>query len=99
MKEDWNRISGIYDCLKTALQPTICEVIDDSEAHYGHAGTMDGAGHYNITVVAEIFEGLSLVKRHQSIYKALEGWMGPEIHALQIRAHTPKEWSQRANIS
>jgi len=96
----FDRTIGIRARLMTTLHPLHCEVIDDSDAHYGHAGAASGAGHYMVTVVSDRFEGLTLVARHQAIYAALKDWMGPEIHALQIRAHTPTEWNQRpARIS
>lgn len=74
-----------------ALQPDILELIDDSQAHAGHAGTSSGAGHYNLTVVAKVFEGKSLVQRHQLVYQAVGDLMKNEIHALGINALSPSE--------
>lgn len=77
--------------LNETLQPELIEIIDDSAAHAGHAGAKQGAGHYNVTIVAEIFEGKTLVQRHQLIYQALGDLMKTEIHALGINALTPSE--------
>ncbi len=77
--------------LNDAIQPQLIEIIDDSAAHAGHAGASQGAGHYNVTIVAEAFEGQSLVQRHQLIYQALGDLMKTEIHALGINALTPSE--------
>ncbi|HIF54172.1 MAG: BolA family protein [Methylococcales bacterium] len=76
--------------LTAALKPESIELIDDSAAHAGHAGAKSG-GHYNVTIVAEIFEGKTLIQRHQLIYQALSNLMKKDIHALGINALTPSE--------
>jgi BolA family transcriptional regulator, general stress-responsive regulator len=81
----------IRHALTDALQPTLLEIIDNSAAHAGHAGVRSGGGHYNVTIVAEAFEGKNLVQRHQLIYKALGDLMKQEIHALGINALSPSE--------
>jgi stress-induced morphogen len=43
-----------------------------------------GGDHWSVTVVASDFKGLSMVKQHQLIYKALGDWMKKEIHALAL---------------
>lgn len=77
--------------LNEALKPELIEIIDDSAAHAGHAGAKKGGGHYNVTIIAELFEGKTLVQRHQLIYQALGELMKKEIHALGINALTPSE--------
>ena len=77
--------------LNEAIKPEIIELIDDSAAHAGHAGAKGGAGHYNVTIVAEAFEGKTLVQRHQLVYQALADLMKNEIHALGINALSPSE--------
>jgi BolA protein len=77
--------------LKEALKPELTEIIDQSQAHAGHAGSRKGGGHYYVTIVAEAFEGKSLLQRHQLIYQALDDLMKEEIHALGINALTPSE--------
>ncbi len=73
------------------INPSLLEIIDNSAAHAGHAGAKKGGGHYNITLVAAVFEGKSLVQRHQLIYAALADMMTDQIHALGINALTPSE--------
>lgn len=51
--------------------------------------------HFQVLVVSEEFDGLSRVRRHQLVYKALGDRMREEIHALSLRAHTPEEWRAR----
>ena len=48
-----------------------------------------GGDHWNVTVVAKEFEGLSLVEQHQLVYKALGDLMKNEIHALALNTHCP----------
>lgn len=77
--------------LNVALNPELLEVLDNSAAHAGHAGTQKGGGHYHVTLVSDNFEGKSLVQRHQLIYQALGEMMKQDIHALGINALTPSE--------
>jgi BolA protein len=76
--------------LTEALNPEKLEIIDNSAAHAGHAGNR-GGGHYHVTVVSTLFEGKSLVQRHQLVYRALGDLMKQQIHALGINALTPSE--------
>jgi BolA family transcriptional regulator, general stress-responsive regulator len=87
----------IKHSLNEALKPDTLEIIDNSAAHAGHAGARSGGGHYHVTIVAEIFEGKSLVQRHQLIYKALGDLMKQQIHALGINALSPSEQSTGSN--
>ncbi|MEL6939522.1 MAG: BolA family transcriptional regulator [Cyanobacteria bacterium J06598_1] len=51
-----------------------------------------GGDHYQVAVVSGAFEGLSLVKRHQLVYKAVNSAMSSEaIHALSLDTSTPSE--------
>jgi len=81
----------IRQLLNDSFKPELLEVIDNSAAHAGHAGARSGGGHYHVTIVAEIFEGRSLVQRHQLIYNALGDMMKQQIHALGINALSPSE--------
>lgn len=51
----------------------------------------DDNTHFQVVVVAQEFEGLRSIARHQLIYKCLGDLVGNEIHALSIRAFTPQE--------
>jgi stress-induced morphogen len=44
--------------------------------------------HYSAHVVSKSFEGLSRVQQHQLVYRALQGKMGGELHALAIQTDT-----------
>lgn len=80
----------IKQLLTEALHPEKLEIIDNSAVHAGHAGNR-GGGHYHVTIVSPLFEGKSLVQRHQLIYRALGDLMKQQIHALGINALTPSE--------
>ena len=47
--------------------------------------------HYAAYIISESFRGLSRVQQHQLVYKALQGKMGGELHALAIQTATPDE--------
>ncbi len=83
-------IKDMYQRLTQACAPQNLNIIDDSAHHVGHTGHR-GGGHFTVEITAEIFKGLSLVKRHQLVYQALGNYVGQEIHALSIIAKTPEE--------
>ncbi len=56
---------------------------------------VEGDGqHFFTTIVAEQFEGISRIKRHQMVYQVLGERMKAEIHALSMKTLTPSEWQQ-----
>lgn len=53
-----------------------------------------GGNHWSALVVADAFEGKSLVERHQMVYATVRDKMLPvdeSIHALQLKTQTPGE--------
>jgi sulfur transfer protein SufE/stress-induced morphogen len=84
----------IMSTLIPILKPTSISLIDNSPQHAGHAGSKgwaeSGESHFALHIVAEVFDGLSLVKRHQLIYMLLGDTM-EKIHALEIKAMSPDE--------
>ena len=46
--------------------------------------------HYAAKVVAPQFAGKSRVQQHQLVYKALQGRMGGELHALALQTSAPE---------
>ena len=69
------------------------EIIDESPNHGGYSGTVS---HVKIIVVSDDFEGLSLIKRHQLVYKALDNLV-KEIHAISIVSKTVSQWTESSN--
>lgn len=51
--------------------------------------------HFAAVVVAAVFEGESLVDRHQRVYDALGDHMTRDIHAIEIETYTPDEYADR----
>ena len=45
--------------------------------------------HYAARVVSASFAGMSRVRQHQLVYRALDGRMGGELHALQLETSVP----------
>lgn len=80
-----------------ALRPASLVVTDNSAAHAGHAGArgLGGESHFKVSVVADAFDGLSAVKRHQVIYALLKEEMAGPIHALEIEARSVAEVASR----
>ena len=85
-----NRVELIRECLEETLNPTELEIVDDSHLHAGHSGH-GGAGHFQVHIISEKFNGLATLARHRLVYSALENMMQTEIHALSIKAETPNE--------
>ena len=45
--------------------------------------------HYAARVISASFAGMSRVRQHQLVYRALGGRMGGELHALQLETSVP----------
>ena len=72
--------------LTELLSPTALEVIDESAAHAGHAGS-DGTGwgtHFRVRIASPLFTGKSRVARHRLVYDALQVFIDRGLHALAI---------------
>ena len=84
----------IEEKLREALAPvTVLDVIDQSAAHAGHAGAREsGGGHFQIIVVAPVFDGLKQVARQRKIYEVLAEEMKTSIHALSMTCLSPAEY-------
>ena len=90
-----SRVEKIESCLQHALSPTLLKIIDESDAHAGHAGAREsGGGHYVATIVSTEFSGRSLVQRHQLVYRALGELMSTDIHAFSMKVYSPDEYNE-----
>ncbi len=47
--------------------------------------------HYAAYVVSTAFKGKSRVQQHQMVYRALQGRMGTELHALALQTSAPPD--------
>ena len=75
-----------------ALEPLSLDLVDESEAHRGHAGYREGGNtHWRVAIVSPRFAGASTVARHRMVYQALGNLLNNPIHALAITARAPDE--------
>jgi BolA family transcriptional regulator, general stress-responsive regulator len=51
--------------------------------------------HFAILIVADQFEGKSLIERHRMVHDVLKKQIKDGIHALTIKAYTTQEYSAR----
>ena len=93
-----SRSEWLREVLSRRFKPALLEVFDDSEDHVGHAEAGYG-GHYRVRMVADEFDGLSLLERHRLVYEAVGNLAGNGIHALGIDAMGTKERHKRANAN
>ena len=78
--------------LGQAFSPTLLQIEDQSDRHAGHAGAHGGGeSHFNVTIEAAAFEGLSRVQRQRLVYAALAEELAGPVHALSLKALAPGE--------
>lgn len=82
----------IESLLRTGLNPTRLDIINDSAHHAGHAGD-DGSGESHFTVVIEsaAFAGKSRLARQRMVLGALGDIPGGRVHALAMKCLAPGE--------
>ena len=73
------------------IAPQHFELINESHMHSGPATE----SHFKLIVVSERFEGLTAVKRHQTMYALLADELRGGVHALALHLYTPAEWQAR----
>ena len=57
-----------------------------------------GTDHYAVIVVSNSFDGKTLLARHRMIMDLFKEEMNTgEVHALTIKAFTPKQWETEKN--
>lgn len=77
------------------IQTVLMEALSLQEAHV----TGDGS-HFQVVAVGEVFDGMSLVKKQQTIYGPLMEYIADNrIHALSIKAYTPQEWARDRKLN
>ena len=72
--------------LAQTLSTTALEVIDESAAHAGHAGSSgtDFGTHFRARIASPFFTGKSRVAQHRLVYDALQEFIDQGVHALAI---------------
>lgn len=58
---------------------------------------LDGEGcSYKATIISEMFDGMSPVKKHQAVYATVNDLIeSGELHALTIKTFTPAQWKDQ----
>jgi BolA family transcriptional regulator, general stress-responsive regulator len=72
--------------LRETFSPSALEVIDESAAHLGHAGS-NGTGfgtHFRVRIAAPAFTAQTRVTCHRLVYDALRPFLDAGLHALAI---------------
>ena len=87
-------INEIKDRLSSHIDSEYLDIIDESPNHGGYTGTVS---HIKIIIVSVRFDGLSLIKRHKLVYKAL-GPFVHKIHAISIVSKTPEQWKKSSDF-
>ncbi len=80
--------SQIINTLSSSMNLSSLKIINESFMHNVPAGS---ESHFKIVVVTNDFNNLSIIKRHQLIYKTLDNLMN-KIHALSIHAFNEEEF-------
>ena len=75
---------GVKQRIESGLTDAQVQVLDTK-------GTGD---HFSVVVISDEFEGKSLVKRHQMVYATASDVLTKELHALQLKTYSCKEWKQ-----
>lgn len=80
------------------MEPTdITRLIEAGFANAEVRVESDDNTHFAALVVAEEFEGVRKLARHQMVYKTLGALVGNEIHALSLRTLTPAELAEQSS--
>lgn len=76
--------------LQEAFAPAELDVVDESEAHRGHAGYQEGGqSHFRVRLRSDRFEGQSRIARHRAVHAALGADLMAQIHALALDLDKP----------
>ena len=82
----------IEKILKNSLSIQKLEILDESHLHQGHREIKNlKETHFSLYIVSSDFEGKNLTQRHRMVYAALQKELKSQIHALSIKALTPRE--------
>ena len=54
--------------------------------------------HFNLIVISDEFKNLTLIEQHKIIYNSLDKMITKEIHAVQLKTMTWKQWKKENSI-
>lgn len=82
----------ITEKLKTAFEPVIFELIDESENHRGHGGWREGGeSHFRLRMTSARFAGQGRVQRQRAVNSVLAEELAGPVHALAMELSAPGE--------
>ena len=86
MQNDLGPIGKMMEAkLRSAMNPSYLELIDESNQHHGHSGAHpSGESHYRLRISAEVFKGKSRVAQHRMVNEVLAVELKQRVHALAI---------------
>ncbi|WMQ74609.1 MAG: Acid stress protein IbaG [Sodalis sp.] len=77
------------------IKAMLMEALKLDEVHVSGDGS-----HFQVIAVSDQFAGMSRVKKQQTIYEPLMEYISDNrIHALSIKAYTPKEWQRDRKLN
>jgi BolA protein len=86
------RSERIEMALKTAFQPAVLAVVDESAMHAGHAGAAPGGEtHYQVVMESSAFTGMGRLARSRAVHAALAAEFSGGLHALSLKLRAPGE--------
>ena len=86
MQNDLGPIGKMMEAkLRSAMDPSYLELIDESNQHHGHNGAHpSGESHYRVRIAADVFKGKSRVAQHRLVNEVLATELKQRVHALAI---------------
>ncbi|MAT35539.1 MAG: BolA family transcriptional regulator [Ponticaulis sp.] len=72
---------------RTELEGLLKEAFPEAEINLTDLAGDDD--HWSAEIISSEFAGKSRVAQHQMVYAALQGRMGNELHALQLKTRAP----------
>jgi BolA family transcriptional regulator, general stress-responsive regulator len=78
--------------LAEGLQPLHLQVENESHRHNVPPGS---ESHFKVVLVADAFEGKSLVARHRLVNELLADELRNHIHALALHTYTREDWEEK----
>ncbi len=81
------------------LNPIFFELKNESAKHAKHIAMQTeieptGETHYKLTVVSDVFQGLSLIERQRKVNELLKSEFSSGLHALQMKTLTSEEYKK-----
>lgn len=80
-----SRIDRIQAVLQAQFAPSQLEVVDESAAHEGHAGWVEGGEtHIRVSIASAQLQAMPRLAAHRAIHSALADELAGGLHALSI---------------